>query len=278
MVGKKSPHLLLTLEPFLAGVAKPVGLVDEPVGRKAYEPVVGLPVLLSHEMDVVRCNHLHPMFFREPEDDLVVLLFLFVHPWRESGHFGLVEHHLKVIVVPKDFFVPFYRGLRSFYVSVEDVLGHLSLYAGRRADQPLMVLLDHLVRHPRLVVESLKAGDGDNLHQVLVALVVLRQEDQVVVALFFYPVVVQGDINLTADYRLHRWMVLRVLEELLDAVHVAVVRNGKARHAKFFRPFKEVSDGGMPVKDGILGVYVKVNEGHLSEVLLSNKVKQKSPI
>lgn len=51
-------------------------------------------------------------------------------------------------------------------------------------------------------------------------------------------------------------------EELLDAVHIPVVSNGKSRHPEGRSLFEELRNVGKAVENGILGVDVKVYERH----------------
>jgi hypothetical protein len=75
-------------------------------------------------------------------------------------------------------------------------------------------------------------------------------------------VIVPGNVHLTADDGLYVRMLLGVLEELLYAIHVAVVRNGQGRHSQLIGPVEEVFYGGLSVQDGVLGVDVKMHETH----------------
>ena len=109
-------------------------------------------------------------------------------------------------------------------------------------------------------------------HQVPVAVVILREKDEVVVALVLRilqaVVVVPRDIHLAADDGLHYEVAVRILvalvvgilEKLLDPVHVAVVGDGQGGHAEFPGALEELPDVGESVKDGILGMDVEVYE------------------
>ena len=117
------------------------------------------------------------------------------------------------------------------------------------------------MRHPGLVVVfAFYVSGGYYLYQVLVAFIVLGQEDEVIVSpvlVVLQPVVVMArDIDLAADDGLHRRVLRGKLEELLDTVHVAVVGDGQGRHAELFRTLEQLGDGGESVKDGVLGMDV----------------------
>ena len=103
--------------------------------------------------------------------------------------------------------------------------------------------------HARPVVHAVDVAFGDNLHQIEIPLIVLSQKNQVVISLFLEPVVPFGNIYLTAYYRLDIGVLLCKFEELLYAVHVAVIRDGKGRHTKFVGPVEEVFYGRLPVQN-----------------------------
>ena len=48
--------------------------------------------------------------------------------------------------------------------------------------------------------------------------------------------------------------------ELLYAEHIAVVGNGNGRHAELLGPFHQRGDGGGPIEDGVLRMYMKMSE------------------
>ena len=104
------------------------------------------------------------------------------------------------------------------------------------------------MRNPRsVVVFSFDMTGGHNLHQVLVAVVILCQEDKVIISsviLILQPVVIMsGYIDLTADNRLYFRKLLGYLQELFHTVHISMVSYGQCRHFQLFSACKEVADG-----------------------------------
>ena len=130
-----------------------------------------------------------------------------------------------------------------------------------------MILGDDFMRNPWLIIHSLDVSCGDNLHQVLVAIVVLCQKDKVVITFFLQSVVTLGYVDFASDDRFDTRMLGRELEELLHSVHVAVVRDCKTRHAKLFRPVEQVFYGRLAVKDRVLCMDVKVYKSHFMLIL-----------
>ena len=198
-------------------------------------------------MHVIRRDDLHSQFLRQPEYGFVGYQLFLIYLRRKAGHFGLVQLDFQIIVLPEKFLVPEYGRSGRLQVPVDYVSRHLSGKAGRTADEVLVILRQHLVAHPRLVVVlALYMAGRDYLHQVFVALVVLGEQYKMVVlpvVIVLQPVVIMpGDIHLAADDGLDRRMLGRRLEELLDAVHIAVVGNRKGRHTQFLRPFEQLGD------------------------------------
>jgi hypothetical protein len=100
----------------------------------------------------------------------------------------------------------------------------------------------------RLVVEALGIPGADELHQVLVPDVVLRQHDQVIVRPrirlpVLHPRLVEAravrHIHLAADDRLHP-LLLHGVVELDGPEHVAVVRDRARRHPELADPLGQI--------------------------------------
>ena len=180
----------------------------------------------------------------------------------EAGNLGLVKHHLEVVILAEDALVPLDRLVGSVHISRQDAAGNLAGDAGGGADEALVVFLDHLVAHARLaVIHPLDVAGGDYLHQVLVALVVLGQQDEVVVfavlVILEVMVVMLGYVGLAAQDRLDIGVFLADVEELLHTIHVAVVRDCQTRHLELVRTGEELLYVGHPIEDGILRMDVK---------------------
>ena len=182
MVWEQCRHLLFALQVLLLGVVKARLLVDLLAGVQTDKMVVRRAILLVDEVDVIRSDHFDTHLLSQLEYSFIADLLLLVDIPRESRNLGLMEHHLKVVVVSEDPLVPLYRLSRLVHLSGDDVLGDLAGKAGGAADQILVVLLDDLVGDPRLaVVETFDVTLRHDLHQVLVAVEVLGQKDEVVI-------------------------------------------------------------------------------------------------
>ena len=130
-----------------------------------------------------------------------------------------------------------------------------------------MILGYDFMRNPWFIIHSLDMPGGDNLHQVLVSVIVLGEQDKVVITFFLQSVVTLGYVDFASDDRFHARMFGRELEEFLHSVHVAVIRDCKTGHAKFFRPVEQVFYGRLAVKDRVLCMDVKVYKSHFMLIL-----------
>ena len=246
VVREEHRHLLLTLEVFLLGVAESLFVIQECIGRQTDESVVRRSVLFPHEVGIVCSDYLHSClsgkFYYSFQGYFLPLIdFLGL-----SRNLCPVQLHFEIIIVSEDFLVPFHSFFCCSHVSVDYVSRDFSCDTCGAADQIFRIFLHYLVAYPRLVVHALDMACRDYLHQVLVAVVVLGQEDEMVIFLVVLVlelmVIVSGDIYFAAYDRLYRRMFLRELEEFLHTVHVAVVGDGKTWHTQFFGSVEKILD------------------------------------
>ena len=178
---------------------------------------------------------------------------------------------LQVVAVAEDRLEPEDPAPGLLVAVVQQVLQDLAGQTGREADDPLAVLLDQLVVDAGTVVLALHPGDGVELHQVVVALVVHGQQDQMVpvapVALAHFLVGAVGvalrvDVELAADDRLDAGL-LAGLVEVDGPEHVAVVGDGQRPHARRQRLLHVVLDLGGAVEQRVVGVVVQVDEARV---------------
>ena len=214
-------HLGGSLEPLLLGVEHPFRVVEVLACRETDQAVVGLGIVLVDEVHVIRADHPHVVFRGQFPKVLVDMQLhgvgLVVGPFDGS----LVQLEFEVVVVAEEVLVPADRLLGLFEVVGGDGAGHLPGQAGRAADQPLVVLLNLGAVRTRTHVEALGPGLRDDLDQVVVALEVLGQQDQVVTALVGLPLLVveraAGDVDLAADDGLEGGLAEQHLQLLLAA-------------------------------------------------------------
>ncbi len=268
-VGEYLAHLLGRLQPLLLGIVH-TRLVEPLLRRDANQAVMRLAVSLLHEMHVVGGDYLDVIFACKLEQHLVDLALLRVHIDIGIGLVCLVPLQLDVIVIAEYLLEPAHTLLGKFQTPLGNVARHFAAQARRAYDQPLVMLRQFVSVGAGMVVEPFSPCLADELDQVVVALLVLCQHYEVVslvVLVLAVSQAVSGTIHLAAEYRLELLVVAAlgvdlfdIVEELLDAEHVAMVSKGDAAHAEVDSLVDEAFDRSLAVKQAVLRVHMEVCE------------------
>ena len=291
-IGEHFVHFFARLEPLLLCVEHACGVVEVLARAQAEQVVVRLGVFLVHEVAVVRAHQLHAVLPGQFDEHAVGLLLLgkrfAVGP--DRGVLHLVAHQFHVVVVAEDALVPQQCLFGSGHVALQDFARQLARQAGRAADDALVEALNVVVVRTRTHVVTVHPCAADNLHQVLVACLVLCQQDEVVarqvavllyLAFFLsvchvYFAAEDGLEGFLAGFLELAVLLVAHIEELLDAEHVAVVGHGHAFHAVADGLVHQLLDAGLSVKNRIIGVYVQMYEVfHFSCRFVYAKINQK---
>ena len=228
--------------------------VEVVAGADAQQDVVRLGLLLADVVQVVGDDQRQADLRGEPQQLVVEPALL-----REAVVLELEEE----AVLAED--VAVLAGDLAGQLPVVDLerLGDLAAEARGEADEALAVLREVLAVDARLVVVAVDVGVGDEAAEVLVAAVVLGQEDQVEGLAVGLALLVghrpAGDVGLDADDRLDA-LVLRGLVERDGAVEGAVVRDGHRIHALGGRRVDQLRDPAEAVEQAEFGVDVEVGE------------------
>ena len=255
LVGEERPHLGRGLHVELVRLELQAARRVEVVpGPDAQQDVVGVGLLLADVVQVVG-DHERETDLRRQSEQLLV----------EPALLGqaVVLQLQEEVVAPQD--VAVLAGDVAGELPVVDLegLGDLAAQARAEPDQPLAVLREVLAVDPRLVVVAVDVGVGREAAQVLVAAVVLRQQDEVERLAVGLALLVghrpAGDVGLDADDRLDP-LVPGGLVERHRAVEGAVVRDGHRIHALRGRRVDQLRDPAEAVKQAEFGVDVEVGE------------------
>ena len=181
--------------------------------------------------------------------------------------FRVVGLDLQVVAVPEEVGVPVGGCTGPLPVVGHEVPGHLPRHAGGADDDAAGMRRQDLPVHPRPVIEALRVPDGRELHEVLVALHVPGQQDQMVVGPFSLaglravPAIPGSHVGLHPDNGLEPCLAGQLVE-CPGAEEAAVVRKGQAGHLEFLCPVNEVGEAVGSVEEGVLGVCMEVDEAH----------------
>ena len=133
----------------------------------------------------------------EPEKHLVHVLLL-----RDPVILQLEE----IVVLPEERPIIERRLFRALVVARRDVPRHLAREAGGERDDSLVVPLKNLPVDARLVIEALRKARRDDLHEILIAEIVFREENQMEIAVVgdisaFLKAAARRNIDLAAEDR-----------------------------------------------------------------------------
>ena len=148
---------------------------------------------------------------------------------------------------------------RAFVITVEEPVRDLPRQTGRQGNQPFVILAQDVFIDPRFIVEAVTIPFGYDLHQVLVALVVLSQQHQVAHPLVPLSILVEQSpgsrIHLAADDRANA-LFFAFSIKIDDPEHHAMIRNGQRRHAQVLCTRHQISDPGSPVQQTVFRMYM----------------------
>ena len=251
-------HLLLALDiEFVGGKLHIAPVLDGAVGLDADEDVLRAAVLLLGVVAVVGGDERDARlagYTRYQRQDALLL-----------GD-AVVLYLKEEVVLAEDVAVFQRRRLCAVIVGIEQLARHLSREAGRHRDKPLAVFPQQLLVHPRLGIEALGEAAGDQLYQVLIALVVLAEQHKVPASVHAVHLVKAHscrDIDLAADYRLDAGL-FRLLIKIDHAEHDSVVGYRRAVLSDLLYVLKHILDAARAVKKAVFGVKMKMCKAHIN--------------
>ena len=137
--------------------------------------------------------------------------------------------NLDVIAVAEDRRVLLDGELGFLVIAVVERLRHFALQTGAQRDQAAVKLPEQFLVDARLIVKPFDVAQGHQLAQIAVALIVHRQENQVVVVFlgplvdaFFLETAGRRDVDLAADDRLDA-TALGLAVKFDGAEHIAMI-------------------------------------------------------
>ena len=253
---ERGVHLVRRLDVELLGlVAKPLRVVEGAARRDRHQDLVRLGVAAADVVAVGGGDERQALFPRELADAVVDRQLLLER----------VRLDLEVEPVAEDGLEVAHLAPRLVHVPAADGLRHRAGHAGGQRDDALAVRLEQRLVDARVVVEAFGEGFGGEVAQVAVAGLVLGEQHEVVAdpLLLVLHALVAGDVRLEAEDGLDA-VLLRLLVEVDDAEHVAVVGDRDRLHAGLGAGLHQIGQADGAVEQAVERVQVQVREvsGH----------------
>ena len=154
-------HSILILQPFSCLHAK--------------EDIMSLHVCIIGIMYVIGHYQINSRLLVHPEKLLVYPLLL-----RNS----MILHFQEKVSFPENFLIAQGCFFPFLIETSGKVFCNFSCKAGAQCNNSFMILLQKLQIHPWFVVKSINKSLGNNFHQILIALIILCQQNQMIIAAF----------------------------------------------------------------------------------------------
>ena len=232
-IAEYGAHLFLTFEVEFFGLEAHLFILDGAVGLDTQKDIMQIAVLFADIMTVVGDDQTRADGFRDLFE-FIIQLFLLLDPviLQFDKVVLLAEHAL---IIPRLF-------QRAVIIIGKDTLRHLTRHTRGQTDQALVVLFEQFIIHTGLVIKAVGERERYQLHQILIAGLILAQQDQVIIL----PVQLKGfikagtrrDIDLTADDRAYPLLFTFPIK-IDHTVHDAVIGYGKGILSELLCPFNQ---------------------------------------
>ena len=253
-------HLVRALHKKLVAVElESIRVVDLGARLHAQHYFVRMRVLAAQVVRIVGRHQRNPQIALEPIE-IRANLSLFLQPLvlNLEEEISLAEYVFVLLSDCLGFQVPV-CGVNLF---VTQSLAQFAAQAARKADQPLRVFGQVFFAHPRLPVKPVQARLRRQPDQILVALFVLGQHQQVVVLVirsFRAMVLGLAHVKLASQDRLDALFLGRI-EEVHRPIDISVVRHGDGLLAQRRHAIDELVDVAGPVQQGIFRMQMQMGE------------------
>ncbi len=150
-------------------------------------------------------------------------------------------------------------GLGIVITFVQQKLGQIAAEAGAHGNQPLVMLFQQGIVNPGFIVKPVGKPGAHQLHQVLIALLVFAQEDQM--AVFFGKGAliphVGTDVYLAPDHRMNAVFFTGGVK-INGTVKHPVVGDGTGGHLHVFQALYQMPDAAGAVQQAVFRVQVQM--------------------
>ena len=221
-IAEQRLHLIIAFQ-IIAVVVKAhtVRLINRAGRLNAQQNILRCGILLLHIMQII-CRYQAKTELLRQLLQLRAYLVLLIKV--------MVLNFQKVVFLAENVYIFLNAATCSLQVVLQNHLRYLAGNAGTEADNALVIRSQYVLVYTRLIVKALQLTNADNFHQVMVACIVLRQQNQMIhAAVILFQMRALGQVNLAADNRLDACLGTFLIK-FHCAVHCAVVGNRQAVH------------------------------------------------
>ena len=240
---------------FLRAHAHPILLVHEPLGLDTQQHVLGLGILLVRVVDIVSSHGLYSQLISQ------LLQFGQHHLLLPNA----VVLKLDIEVLPEHAFEPLCQSVSLLIPIMQQMLRDIAADTGGHADQSLTVLREQIIVDAGPIIEPMDKSLRRKPHQVLIAGLILRQQDEMAILPVQLPlldsVATGRHIGLHAYDRLDP-LLLAFPIKIDDAVHDPVIRDSHGGLAQGFGSRHQGRDAGRSIQQRVLGMDMQMRKGN----------------
>ena len=255
MIPERVGHLIRRLQKELPRlVPQSLRIAERLSGADAEQDVVRMGVGVAQVMDVVGAHEPEAEVLRDCRNAAVDdPLFLDTVPLHLEEEVLRAEN---VLVAGR-------RVARFLVLRVREPFGHFTFETRAQANQAGCMLRQQLLVDARLVIEALGVAGGDELDQVVVALVRFGEQHEVIGGLariaVLVPPIPRRDVHLAAENRLHA-LLPRMIVEHHRREKIPVLGDRDRRHLQPRGLIEQLVDPARPIEQRKLSVEMKMNE------------------
>ena len=255
--GKQIIHFLRAFHIKLAAlITHPVLIQNRFPRLDAKQNIMRLCVLFINIMAVICANQRNPCFSAHPHQRLIHN-FLLPNP--------MILQFQKVIALPENIEI-FQRDLLRLLIGyIQNISGYLPCQTCARCNDALAVFPQKLLIHTRLIIKPFGKAIGNQLNQIMVALIIFSQKNQMIITAalaLLCEARALRHINLTAENRLDAGLQCRLVK-FHRTIHRTVVGDGNAVHPQLLHPLHQFLYLGRAVQKAVFRMNMKMRKRFL---------------
>ena len=168
-IAEQRLHLIIAFQ-IIAVVVKAhtIRLINRAGRLDAQQNILRCGILLLHIMQIV-CRHKTKTELLRQLLQLRAYLVLLIKV--------MVLNFQKVVFLAENVYIFLNAATCSLQVVLQNHLRHLAGNAGTEADNALVIGAQYILVYTRLIIKALQLTDADDFHQIMVACIILRQQD-----------------------------------------------------------------------------------------------------